>query len=585
MNEASQYNEFEKFLSFQKTETFLNFIFCPHDTICLFTGNQWGKTTYGAVDKTLRVLGWHPIPKKNVLYFECPNKHQYVVNTNPYRPDLHLPKDNICPKCHEPITPHQRTNKIMRLCSETLPLSKSEKGEGEVEVKNTIYPTLKKWLPSFLIKKDITVRNTSLIVHDIYTGQVFGEGEHAFEYSNKDDIIFEFVSYSQTVQSQGGPQRIHVWYDEEPPSPFHEEQKPRLWKEDGDLLLTLTPANRISWTYDEFFEKAQIYYRTPFIVKRMEKLGIKNVKVIEKTDSPLSIAVFQASTYDNPTISKEVIDKNVAEYAGDDDVLDVRIYGFFRQTSSQIFKHWTPNVHGIDPNKWFPNGEMFADKSWIKARIIDYHTSNPWAVIFVALSPDDEAFVWWEDKPSPEKLVTLEIANTIGYKSGDHIFMLNLIDPLAKEKQPSTGRSVVDDLNDIFAQMRKEGICTGGYWEAYDTKSTRGRDEINKRLKNSLRVGRPFNNKVIEDERTISLPTLWVFNNCWETMRSLHKWKKEEHLITKNAHTKEMKETPCQKWSHFCTALEAVFKDNRFRVSNVHPVQGNLIKRFQGGRK
>ena len=142
---------------------------------------------------------------------------------------------------------------------------------------------------------------------------------------------------------------------------------------------------------------------------------------------------------------------------------------------------------------------------------------------------------------------------------------MNLIDPLAKKIQTNTGVSVVEDLNRIFYQLKKDGVCLGGYWEVYDTKGTKGRDEIRKRLKNAIRVGRPFNNKVVKDGKEHILPTLWVFRDCHDTARSLKQWRYEEWTTGKVMASKDRKEMPGQKWSHFCTALEGVFKDERFR--------------------
>jgi hypothetical protein len=52
--------------------------------------------------------------------------------------------------------------------------------------------------------------------------------------------------------------------------------------------------------------------------------------------------------------------------------------------------------------------------------------------------------------------------------------------------------------------------------------------------------------------------------------------------------TKEKKETPSQKYSHFCTALEAIFKDIRFKPRPMlRPSEQTerQLERFQGGRR
>lgn len=191
---------------------------------------------------------------------------------------------------------------------------------------------------------------------------------------------------------------------------------------------------------------------------------------------------------------------------------------------------------------------------WNHFRLIDYHDNNHWAVVFISLSEFNEAFIWDELWISPEKNTTIEIAREIARKSKDYKFSVNLIDPLANKNQVNTNTTVTQDLNSIFHTFRKEGICTGGHWEAWDTKSTLGRDRIRERLINAALVGRPFNNEVVRDGRKVRLPTLWVFNTCKQVSKSLQLWR-----------IKKTGGEPAQEWSHFCTAIEGVMKDLRFK--------------------
>ena len=208
----------------------------------------------------LRILGRHPIPHKNILYFECAsracrNKHRYLnppkdmicqkcgdglgkFSGHTFRIDT-IPKDGICPHCKTKVTEHIRGSRIIRFAAETLPNEKENTGEDgrSAETKNTVYPELKKWLPKFLIKRDITFRNTSMAIVD-----PFGRG----------DIISEFVSYNQPGDG-AGVQRVSILCDEEPPIDFWNEQKPRLFAENGDMILGLTPANQMTWAFDEVF--------------------------------------------------------------------------------------------------------------------------------------------------------------------------------------------------------------------------------------------------------------------------------------------------------------------------------------------
>ncbi|NIP54706.1 MAG: hypothetical protein GWO26_22520, partial [Phycisphaerae bacterium] len=159
--------------------------------------------------------------------------------------------------------------------------SSDKAGTQSIETKNTVYPELKYWMPPYLIKRDITFRNPAMIIRDPLAG---------FELNGMvnrgDDIIIDFMGYSQSVQAGAGVQRMSVYVDEEPPKDFWDEQLVRLLAEDGDIILGLTPAEQMTWTYDELFERASLYYRTPTICDFLNKTDkTREFKTTETTDS------------------------------------------------------------------------------------------------------------------------------------------------------------------------------------------------------------------------------------------------------------------------------------------------------------
>jgi hypothetical protein len=212
---------------------------------------------------------------------------------------------------------------------------------------------------------------------------------------------------------------------------------------------------------------------------------------------------------------------------------------------------------------------------WIRARSIDFHERNPWAISWLALSPQNECFVYREWMPSPTRWVTLSICEEIARLSGQERYSINLIDPLAKKIQPNTGVPVIKDINDAFSKLQKQEKCTGGYWEVFDTKGSKGRDAIRQRLQNAALVERPFNNRIVRDGEKIYLPTLWIFRSCRETAKSLKQWRYEEWGQARWSPIRDKKEAPVQKYSHFCTAIEGIMKDVRFRPL----MRGRLKKR------
>jgi len=579
-------NDMENLLSFQRSSwIFKKFVNCHHRIIALFTGNQYGKTGGVAYQYVLRIMGLHPVPKKNVLFFECasrycPNGHRHTVmpkdklcgdcgeEINEFSGHNYSiktrPEDNVCTECGERITIHKRKTRTFRFCAENLPSDKGDTGSASdsSETRNTTYPEFKKWLPSFLLKKggDITARNPSMKILDPNDGMVFGLNADGtpMEYVGG-DIVIDFVSYNQSTLSTAGVQRLSIWEDEEAPLEFHNEQLPRLVAEDGDLIISLTPANYITWTYDEIFEKAKVYFRSKAICDFLSKEDDR-VKQIEHTDSTKNIAVIQAATDDNPTLSKSVIEELLGDM-DDPDVKAIRRYGIFRQVSGRIFKDFDYQTHVIESERHFPDG---IPHDWVHARGIDFHPQTPWANGFMSLSPENEAFIWADMNISPEKFTTREIARENAIMGKDYKFTLNLIDPLSEATQKDTV-TVLDDLNRVFHELKREGIGCGGFWQTWDTKGEKGRDEIRMRLKNAKRVGVPFNNKVVEDGREKRLPTIWVLDTARTSAQWMKQWRWEEWANARDRSIKDQKNVPQQKYSHLNMVYEAIFKHPAFR--------------------
>ena len=342
-----QLNDSKNYLSYQHTEQSRQFLNEPAMILALFYGNQAGKTAIVAYNYVDRIFGKHPIAKKNVLYFECDNRSIQTEVPGIYEGHTFAPykvnNGNMarCPTCDAKLQPHIRNARIFRFSSENLPTQAedtNEEGGSSAEVRNTQYPEFKKWLPSYLIKKDIVARNASMIVKCPFGGN---------------DIIVEFTSYGQTKGSQKGVQRMSVWMDEEPSLGYFEEQLPRIIMEEGDLIITFTPTEAITYLYDMIFERAKIYYRTKTMCKEYyKKVEKRDVAQIERTQSNQDIAVFQAATSDNPVYRNRDV-KGIFGVYDDIDMFYMRFFGIFKAISGRIFKCFDPSIHIIDEDKYF----------------------------------------------------------------------------------------------------------------------------------------------------------------------------------------------------------------------------------------
>jgi len=451
-------------------------------------------------------------------------------------------------------------NKLMgkvRCMSSSLP----ESNDPDV-TDNAQYIELRRLIPSEMIIKDVTARSANLVVR------------RPVGLSSK-KTVFEFRSSKQEMQDLGKINLSSLWHDEETPDDKRTECAARLMQEDGDEIFSITTTNPYSYCYDDVFVPASYVYRTKKVVAHTGE-----ERVEKRLKGNTDIACIIMSTYDNPTLSEDAIQRMIDKCA-DPVQVDLRIYGTFRQASGRIHKTYNPKYCFIPFTRYFPDGIPY---EWFHCRGIDYHESRtPWSVGWMALSPTNEAFLWQEFHPAidgPNAYNTYDICKTIARNSQEFIYTVNLIDALANKKQANSGFSTTDDMNRHFHEMRRtSGIGAQCFWEGWNTKGTTGRDNVSLRFKNAVRCGKPFNNKVREAGRVSYLPTLWICDTAPKFHHSIMNWRYGEYVTSTTRAVNDPKNVPMQKNSHDCCVLEALFKDSRVQnashfMKNRPPLQG-----------
>jgi len=450
-----------------------------------------------------------------------------------------------------------RINKV-RCISSSLPESSDPN-----QTDNAQYIELKKLIPYECIVKDITARSGNLVV----TRPVGISSE---------PLIYEFRSSKQELQDLGKINVSSVWHDEETPADKRIECKARLIQEDGDELFSITTSNSFSYVYDDVFLQASYIYRTKVV---SEYTGEPRVE--RKNGNPSIACIFMA-TDDNPILNKDAIDR-IFEDIVDPDEIALRRYGVFKQISGRIVKTYNPRICYISYSKYFPEE---IPHEWFHMRGIDYHMSRtPWSVGWGSVSPEDEWFLWREFHPAIDghrAMNSQEIAKHIVRNSGDYEYTVNLIDPLAQQKQPNTLFSTVDDLNRYFMTLRETArLGTPCFWESWDTKGGAGRNEISKRFKNACMVGKPFNNRTKERGMSVTIPTLWIMDTCPNFNKSILNWRFGEFVTSNTKAVNDPKGTPQQKWSHDNMVLEAWGKDARIVGAPVHFLNKGVKRRWE----
>jgi hypothetical protein len=460
-----------------------------------------------------------------------------------------------------PVKDRNRLARHIRCLGPNLPESKDASESDSQQ-----YLELKRLLPPEMILQDISARNKTMTLSTPLHGKSY----------------IEFMSFNQELQSQGGSQRSSIWEDEEPPRSHREESKMRLLAENGDETISLTPTNGLSYLFDEVFSRAGYRWNSPTI---RAVYGFPLEELI--AGGSQNIACLQIATDDNPTFDIGTINAIFSDV--DPDEVPVRRYGVFKQITGRVHKEYNRAIHFIPFTKYFTSGEV--PYEWIHARGIDYHESRtPWSIGWLSASQNDEWFLWQEMHPAidgPHAMNTYEIAKAIARRSGDHQYILNLIDPLACKKQSNTNLSVLEELNNHFIDLRKnDGIGTPTFWEGWDTHNTKGRDEIRTRFKNALKCQKPFNNTFREHGETKRLPTIWICDTCPRFDASIRLWSYQEWASPQSRQMHDQKPTVQQKNSHDNMVLECLAKDYRMlhwnrpeihRPQQAHSVTGRPL--------
>lgn len=485
------FERFDSLISYQWHPMALKFLMSPASTRVIITGNQAGKTATAMMDASLRLLGIHPVKKRN----------------------------NI--------------TKPIRCISKCLPKS------DEADEENAQYTEFKMRFPHDMIRKDVTARSPMVILNDI----------HSIEKK------IEFLSKNMDIDALMSVQRSAYYQDEEIEKVKFDESQMRMLSTGGDTTITLTPVKGMDWTYDNIWKKARNIYRSETIQKRF------NLPEHEYNKSGRDIDIFCWATDDNPILRVEDVDRIMSEVGADDDddTMAMRRYGVFRQISGRMYKKFDPVIHSISYDTYYKE-EVF--RNYWHYRIIDFHPTKPWYISFVAISPQQEWFVWNEMILKHDNYTTRELREMIKEQSmlpEDHEFnRRTIIDPLATIKQAvregeQRGYSIKEDLERGLHGLRRV--------ESADTKNEQGRMNIKHRLNNAIKCQEPFNNTLIADGEEpdprygLYQPTLWILENCKGHIEHLKNWRTTDYK-TDQAKAVHDDKRIIQKYSDFCRNLE-----------------------------
>lgn len=251
-----------------------------------------------------------------------------------------------------------------------------------------IIPEYKKWIPKEFLKGgswDVAYKKESRIVH----------------LTNGSTI--EFMSYDQDLEKFGGSSRHWVHEDEECPSDKHYENMMRLVDTGGALWMTMTPLKGMTWVYSDIYEKAPNSMIDAFVMDIM----------------------------DNPHLAKADIDDILSTFPQDE--IDARAHGRFIKLSGVIYKEFSRQYHVIPFRTIDPN--------WRRICAIDPHPQKPTAVLWMAVTDNDDYIVYNELMDAQYDRIS-KVAEAMHQVEGKNPAHYRLIDSSASTPDPVSGVNI-----------------------------------------------------------------------------------------------------------------------------------------------
>lgn len=267
--------------------------------------------------------------------------------------------------------------------------------------------------------------------------------------SEKGEITFK--SYDSGPEKFGSADCDLIHYDEPPPRSIYDECIMRLGEGKTHHLFTMTLVGTNSH----------------WIVRDLYRQWIDD----GRPDDPLWV---NAGLRDNPHIDRDEIDRVEKKLAHDPDQLKVRVYGEMPQMGGFLYPNLDSDTHLVDDFEipGVHRDPKDGEKPWTLYRCIDPGIRNPCYVGWVAVSPNDLAFIYRElceaDMSIPEICKWM-----LQHEYKREIFQWGTIDIAARQRDYGSGdtRTQIFAKNGVYlleASNREVDTAVGTMREAFD---------------------------------------------------------------------------------------------------------------------
>lgn len=372
-----------------------------------------------------------------------------------------------------------------------------------------ILPEVARWVPP------------SMLVNGSWEDS-YAKGDRTLTLTN--GAFCEFMSYDQDVDKFAGTSRHLIWFDEEPPKPIFDENMMRLVDTGGHWMVTMTPVEEMTWTYDGLYLPAKEGLRT-------------------------DIEVFEVSTEENKYVNAAELE--ILTQGLDDEEKEARKHGKYIRHTGAIFSNMIHHGDGQYPPTFLTHDPVGRDswdkmkKTWMHFRGMDHGFRNPTAFLWGAVDTEGRVIIY-DEYYAKGKLVhenaeevqkkTEELGVQIAYTVGD---------PSIQNTDPITGTSV-------HAEYASHGIGI-----------VLGNNDVNAGI---LRVGARFKNHM-----------LYIGPRCVQLKWELNRYRWDKFINKKIAERSNQKEKPLKKDDHAIDALRYMMMQQPALIDEVAEPVGNVL--------
>lgn len=307
----------------------------------------------------------------------------------------------------------------------------------------------------------------------------------------------EFMSYDQDLDKFAGTSRNFIHFDEEPPEDIYTECRLRLVDTGGDLWLTMTPVEGMTWIYDKIYLPGQ--------------RGENRIKVIE------------VAIEENPHLNITEIQEVLSEL--DADEREARGKGKFVQLGGLIYKHFDPEPGGHHVLKEV----IIPPKDWLWGASLDHGFNNATAWLWHAVNPDGRVLTFYEHYQSGWTIDShAKEVLRIGIEHFQRPPDFYIGDPSIRNTDPITGTSIQQE------------------YTKYGIPIILGNNDVSAGI---VRVAGYLK------ERADGIPNWRVTPNCLNLIKEMQRYRWKTYANRKLQNSNNAQETPHKKDDHACDSL------------------------------